>query len=632
MSTTRRWPADASFVDLTDQLFDDLERARRMTACVNVDGNPRQPAAAHREPPARRSRPTGPMSRDKLNKCLDASTQPKNSSLNQTCQAFDQQFSQYQSDLNAAVVNGAIVGGVQTGDLANRLGEMKARVKVFLHIYMDQFLPSVPPGGYPAVASGAAADAEGDCGGHRAAAIHRRGLRCGPRLPIGYPLARMANTGAFNTASRSRCERRRARCSARLWRAARRGRHRPSRPAPGRGSGNSRKCAALPVRSSRRLPGPHRRRDVAAGRGRRSPGGRRGDHAADAVARAAAAAARPVRRRISQRRNPSRISTRCARRRSRSTNCRSSQAIPPALIREQGPGRARQYAQAGVFLCAHCHVLLALWDGKVSDQLGGTSQVVRFHHHDVMPGYTPASAAGRLTLADDESDLVYHIVCSRDRPDGGPAPGLAPLDVGWFTADATEPRTRDMPLRHRMVFERANEFSADAQEHADEIRAGSYPLLTDGQAAGLPSGLRDINQVFCAADWLAIHFQKRVMNVLRVTHACALVTGLAYVSYADFVSSRILLLMALAPMVVAYCVSWIANHGSWHPSSRVPLRQRPETGCRAAAAPGPRTSAPATALPPCRRHCHRPRDAGGRHRRWPGKTVLPSPDGRNARR
>ena len=235
-----------------------------------------------------------------------------------------------------------------------------------------------------------------------------------------------------------------------------------------------------------------------------------------------------------------------------------------ALIGEQGPGRARQYAQAGVFLCAHCHVLLALWDGKVSDQLGGTSQVVRFHHHDVMPGYTPASTAGRLTLADDESDLVYHIACSRDRPEGGPAPGLRPLETCWYTADATEPRTRDMPLRHRQVFARANEFSSDAHKYTGEIRAGSYPLLDDEQAARLPPGLRDINQVFCAADWLAIHFQKRVMLVLRVTHGCALVTGLAYVSYADFVSNRILLLMALAPMVVAYCISWVANHGSWH--------------------------------------------------------------------
>jgi len=235
-----------------------------------------------------------------------------------------------------------------------------------------------------------------------------------------------------------------------------------------------------------------------------------------------------------------------------------------ALISEHGPGRARQYAQAGVFLCAHCHVLLALWDGKVSDQLGGTSQVVRFHHQDVMPGYTPSSTAGRLTLADDESDLVYHIVCSRNRPDGGPAPGLAPLETCWFTADATEPRTAEMPLRHRQVFERANEFSADAQEHAEEIRSSSYPLLNDVQAAALPSGLRDINQVFCAADWLAIYYQKRVMTVVRITHVCALVTGLSYVSYADYVSNQGLLLMALAPMVVAYCVSWIANHGSWH--------------------------------------------------------------------
>jgi hypothetical protein len=96
-----------------------------------------------------------------------------------------------------------------------------------------------------------------------------------------------------------------------------------------------------------------------------------------------------------------------------------------------GPNRSRQYAQVGVFMCAHCHVLLALWDGKDSDQLGGTSQVVRFHHDDVMPGFTPRGAAGRLVLADDESDLVYHIVCSARPPrrhaDGGPHPARCEL-------------------------------------------------------------------------------------------------------------------------------------------------------------------------------------------------------------
>lgn len=235
-----------------------------------------------------------------------------------------------------------------------------------------------------------------------------------------------------------------------------------------------------------------------------------------------------------------------------------------ANLREQGPERARQYAQVGVFLCAHCHVLLALWDGKLSDQLGGTSQVVRFHHHDVMPGYTGASATARLSLADDESDLVYHVVCSRNRANGEPAPGLVPLSCSWYTSDVSEPRTGEMPLRHRQVFARANEFSADAQVHAEAIPQGSYPLMSEAQAAGLPPGLRDINQAFCAADFLAIHYQKRVMSVLRISHGCALATGLAYITYADLAALRVLLLAALVPMVLAYGVSWLANHGSWH--------------------------------------------------------------------
>jgi len=235
-----------------------------------------------------------------------------------------------------------------------------------------------------------------------------------------------------------------------------------------------------------------------------------------------------------------------------------------ASIREQGKNRARQYAQAGVFLCAHCHVLLALWDGKQTDQLGGTSQVVRFHHEDVMPGYTPRATASRLTLTDDESDLVYHIACSRDRPDGAPAAGLVPLEATWFTTDEQHPRVSEMPFRHRQVFERANEFSQEAQAHAAAIDRERYPLLTDEQAMLLPEGLQDINQVFCAADWLAIRYQKKVLLTLRVTHACAFMTGLAYLSYTDVESVRALLFVILGLMVTAVGASHIASRGAWH--------------------------------------------------------------------
>ena len=210
-----------------------------------------------------------------------------------------------------------------------------------------------------------------------------------------------------------------------------------------------------------------------------------------------------------------------------------------AGIAEQGPGRARQYASAGVFLCAHCHVLLALWDGKESDQLGGTSQVVRFHHHDLMPGYTPRATASRLNLTDDESDLVYHVVCSRDRPDGQPAPGLVALDAFWFTSDEAQPRVREMPARHRKVFAYTNEFSREAQLYAASIDKERYSLLSGEQATLLPPGLWDINQVFCAADWLAIRYQKRVIFTLKAGHICALLTAIGYLTYTDLESTRV---------------------------------------------------------------------------------------------
>ncbi len=235
-----------------------------------------------------------------------------------------------------------------------------------------------------------------------------------------------------------------------------------------------------------------------------------------------------------------------------------------ASIAEQGGNRSRQYAQVGVFLCAHCHVLLALWDGKSSDQLGGTAQVVRFHHDDIMPGYTPRAASSRLILADDESDLVYHIVCSRNRPDGAPAEGLAPLEVSWFTADDREPRVRKIPPRHRQVFLRSNEFSHEATAYADRIEASSYPLLTAEQAPLMPPGLQDIDKVFRAADWLAIHYQKRVLLTLRATHVCVLLMGIAYVSYTDFSSQRYFLFALLGLMFAATGINYLARRGAWH--------------------------------------------------------------------
>ena len=185
-------------------------------------------------------------------------------------------------------------------------------------------------------------------------------------------------------------------------------------------------------------------------------------------------------------------------------------------IADPGPNRARQYAQVGVFMCAHCHVLLALWDGKDSDQLGGTSQVVRFHHDDVMPGSRRALPRGRLIPGRrrERSRLPHRLLARPARREPGRTASLPSRCAGSRPTIATR-ASPDMPARHRLVFDRTNEFSRDIRLHAAAIDKERYPLLTPEQATPMPPGLLGHRPAFCAADWLAIHFQKRVQCTLR---------------------------------------------------------------------------------------------------------------------
>ncbi len=226
--------------------------------------------------------------------------------------------------------------------------------------------------------------------------------------------------------------------------------------------------------------------------------------------------------------------------------------------------RSRQYAQLGIFLCAHCHILLALWDGKPSSRLGGTAQVVRFHHDDIMPGYAPGSYITQQMLVDDESDLVYHIVCSRLRPDGAPEDRMQPLDWWWFTKDRDQPRSKVLPEQHRLIFQRSNEFSRDCRRFAERIEAGKYPLLDEHGRGCLPPGIEGIDRLFCIADWLAIHFQKRTLLGLRTTHVLAFFMGLMFLLYSELKSLQYFMFAFLFFFVVAAGVQYVATRQGWH--------------------------------------------------------------------
>ncbi|MEM7079490.1 MAG: hypothetical protein AAF513_12765 [Pseudomonadota bacterium] len=189
----------------------------------------------------------------------------------------------------------------------------------------------------------------------------------------------------------------------------------------------------------------------------------------------------------------------------------------------------RQYEQLGSFLTAHSHVLLALWDGKYIDAPGGTSQVVDFHQRDISPMYDEKQVRSAVDITDDESDLVYHIVCGR-QSSGAPASPLRAGSAYWFTRDDQQPRTSELPIRYHQVFTRLDRFNQDIQKPPIEA---AYRLEPQ-QHQPDPHPCEPIQTIYGISDALAGMYQNRVMRALQTTLGAAVLAGLFFILYADF--------------------------------------------------------------------------------------------------
>ncbi len=236
--------------------------------------------------------------------------------------------------------------------------------------------------------------------------------------------------------------------------------------------------------------------------------------------------------------------------------------ISLADVEARGDARNRQYAQLGMFVSSHCQLLLALWDGNPSNAMGGTAQVVEFHLHDVMPDLRLDQVAPNL-LADDESDLIYHLSCSRRTHASGTAPRLPPLQTSWITLAGETPAANGMPDQYRHVFGQLQQFNTDQTRHAALIAAAPSHLFPAPLPTPLPTNSANVECQFHAADWLALHFQRQVRRSLLATHAIAALMGLAFILFSDVDSSRVYLVAFLLLFVLALVLNMIGRRREW---------------------------------------------------------------------
>ncbi|WP_426700066.1 hypothetical protein ACPPVV_11720 [Rhodanobacter sp. Col0626] len=231
---------------------------------------------------------------------------------------------------------------------------------------------------------------------------------------------------------------------------------------------------------------------------------------------------------------------------------------PRHAIGSPGLARDRQYAKAGVYIASHCHILLAIWDGKTAGQLGGTAQIVDYHLTGALPGLIDRHRDTRHVLAGGDESLLYHIVCSRDRADGAPAAGLQSLQAGWRSAEA--PTIHDeLPPEFQLMFAHMAEFNADSRKYADQIDATPTPTHAVPSSATVT-----IDHTFKAADWLAMHFQKRVLLAMRVAYTLAALMGIAFTFYAHLPAQDYLIYLFLLLFASGGFVAVLARRRGWH--------------------------------------------------------------------
>lgn len=238
-----------------------------------------------------------------------------------------------------------------------------------------------------------------------------------------------------------------------------------------------------------------------------------------------------------------------------------------AGISVRGAERNRHYAQAGMFVARHCHLLLAIWDGKPSDQMGGTAQIVDYFLNGTLPGGVERRRDRRQRLyGGGDERLLCHLVCSRKIADGAPPAPLQTGQVIWRSLDVDSTPDAPMPATFRAVFAHAGEFNADAGKYAEAIAANGAvihdapprPGTEEVHSASSPAAL------FRAADWLAMHFQQRVLLAMRVIYLIAFVMGLAFTVYDNLPEQDDMLYVFLFLFATGVVISAIAKRRGWH--------------------------------------------------------------------
>ncbi|MEI8095116.1 MAG: hypothetical protein WCG80_12960 [Spirochaetales bacterium] len=233
-----------------------------------------------------------------------------------------------------------------------------------------------------------------------------------------------------------------------------------------------------------------------------------------------------------------------------------------------------RYVPLAAYLADHCHILLALWNGKNNHEPGGTANVVEFQ----LDGVPSRWGSHRGVLETPDFGAVFHVFAARDRHDREvttklPAPEVPCVQEAQRDYDILLPASWEGPkVRHTFgnffgaavaSLDQFNVALADRLEPAEVKRNAGY-LITPSQEGLLTPGLRKLWQWAAQADTLAQGYQTKAKRTVAALFLLAAAAFSMLSLFVDLNPLGAVIATALVLVLAGLAVSFWANRSSWN--------------------------------------------------------------------
>ncbi len=251
---------------------------------------------------------------------------------------------------------------------------------------------------------------------------------------------------------------------------------------------------------------------------------------------------------------------------------RSMELSPPPGIAPAGEQHSPQqrdalYANLTSSLIRRSSLLLALWDGRVSQLPGGTADtVLRFLgvRHDEHAGPETFEFIDAPDEADAAERLVYWAPTARS---GNRAYESRSPCFLLAAGENTLQMFGGMPALLRRQLADLNHYNAEFRELTEAGRLPQANSLLSVLPVRLPVPerrlLADIDEQYGKADTLAVYFQRRSDRLFDLFAVMAFAMGLAYLVYEKLTESRALLIAYLLTLLTSLGVYYVLQGKRW---------------------------------------------------------------------